>query len=348
MEEQGGKKVSQIEHVISSLPVLVLFPHSRCDCRCLMCDIWRDLDVREISLDQLNTHLEAIRKLNVQWVVFSGGEPLMHSNLFALCDLLRDAEIRVTLLSTGLLLKKFAREVATRTDGMIVSLDGPGSIHDQIRRVQGAFTQLSEGIAEVRRHQPKYPFSCRTTVQRANIRYLRQSVAAARNAGFESISFLAADVTSSAFNRPQGWSKARQQQVALDSEEIALLEEEMENLIQEHAVEIESGYIRESPEKLRRIIDHFRAHLGLLEPVSPKCNAPWVSAVIESDGTVRPCFFHKGLGTIKEKSLLEVLNGPEAIQFRKEIDIATDPICRRCVCSLHLPAGRLAGKSMPN
>ena len=45
---------------------------------------------------------------------------------------------------------------------------------------------------------------------------------------------------------------------------------------------------------------------------------PWVSAVVESDGTVRPCFFHKPIGNIGRDSLREVLNGPEAMEFRKD------------------------------
>jgi Fe-coproporphyrin III synthase len=331
----------QAQPSISSLPVLVLFPHSRCDCRCVMCDIWKDGAVRELGLEEVKAHLEAIRKLRVQWVVLSGGEPLLHSHLFGLCDLLRELGIRVTLLSTGLLLKPHAREVATRTNDTIVSLDGPEPIHDQIRRVKGAFARLSEGVADVKRCRPTYSFSCRTTVQRANFRYLRKTVAAARAVGFESLSFLAADVTSTAFNRPGGWNETRQNQIALSGEEIPLLADEMDALIRDCAGEIETGFVRESPEKLRRIVYHFRAHLGGTEAISPKCNAPWVSAVIESDGSVRPCFFHKVLGNIHDNTLLEVLNGAEAIQFRQELDIPTNPICRRCVCSLHLPDGVL-------
>jgi Fe-coproporphyrin III synthase len=321
---------------ISFLPVLILFPHSRCDCLCLMCDIWRYQEVREIGVEDVRTHLESIRKLQVQWVVLSGGEPLLHSDLFGLCGFLRELGIRVTLLSTGLLLKPHARSVASCTDDAILSLDGPELIHDQIRRVRGAFGQLSEGIAAVRQHRPGYSFSCRTTVQRANFRYLRQTVVAARQAGFDSISFLAADIISTAFNRPERWDTTRQSQIALNREELMLLEGEMEALICEQAADIQSGFIREGPEKLRRIVGHFRAHLGEAEAIAPRCNAPWVSAVIESDGSVRPCFFHKRLGNIREQPLLEVLNGPEAIQFRQNLDIPANPICRHCVCSLYL------------
>ena len=28
-------------HRITSLPILILMPHSACNCRCVMCDIWK-------------------------------------------------------------------------------------------------------------------------------------------------------------------------------------------------------------------------------------------------------------------------------------------------------------------
>ncbi|MCX6620443.1 MAG: SPASM domain-containing protein [Acidobacteria bacterium] len=95
-------------------------------------------------------------------------------------------------------------------------------------------------------------------------------------------------------------------------------------------------FIRESPAKLRRIPLHFRAELGLEAPVAPVCNAPWVSAVVESDGTVRPCFFHPPIGRIgPETTLLDVWGGPEAVAFRNHLEVETNAICRRCVCSLN-------------
>ena len=104
-----------------------------------------------------------------------------------------------------------------------------------------------------------------------------------------------------------------------------------------HGPDLETGFIRESPEKLRRIVHHFRAHLGQAEPVAPRCNAPWVSAVVETDGAVRPCFFHEPIGNLMDQSLGEALNGPQAQAFRASLNVAENPVCRRCVCSLYLP-----------
>jgi len=301
----------------------------------MMCDIWRIRQVREITADDLRVHIESLRKLRVRWVVFSGGEPQMHTDLAALSRLLRAEGVRLTLLTAGLLLEAQAATIAKTMDDVIVSLDGPPDIHNQIRRVRDAFETLGRGVLALREIRPQIEIRGRATVQKANCAHLRAVVAAARQLGLISISFLAADVTSEAFNRPGGWPANRQGTVALGVEEIAALEQEVELLIEQHGNQIESGFILESAEKLRRIVRHFRAQLGEVAPVAPTCNAPWVSAVVEADGTVRPCFFHRPIGNIHEKALIEIVNGNPAVEFRRQLDIPANPVCRRCVCSLH-------------
>jgi radical SAM protein with 4Fe4S-binding SPASM domain len=73
----------------------------------------------------------------------------------------------------------------------------------------------------------------------------------------------------------------------------------------------------------------------LEQPKAPTCNAPWVSAVIEMDGAVRPCFFHPAIGNQRDATLESVLNSAQARNFRENLVIQEDPICRRCVCSLN-------------
>ena len=328
--------LAALPHRIQELPILVLFPHNRCNCRCMMCDILRIRQEREIRVQDLARHLESIRALRVRWVVFSGGEPQMNTDLAALAQLIRAEGIRVTLLTAGLLLEPYAQSVVDTIDDVIVSLDGPREVHNQIRGVPKAFDRLAEGVRTLRKLRPDFVVRGRSTVQRANYAYLRETVGAARQTGLNSISFLAADVTSEAFNRPGGWTAERQNGVALDAEEVDRLEEEIEWLIRERGEDITSGFVAENAEKLRRIVLHFRAHLGQLAPVAPRCNAPWVSAVIEADGTVRPCFFHRPLGNIHEKALIEILNGEYAVDFRRHLNVPNDPVCQKCICSLHI------------
>jgi MoaA/NifB/PqqE/SkfB family radical SAM enzyme len=323
---------------ITQLPILILFPHSRCNCRCLMCDIWRATTSAELAAVEVAGWLAEWRRLGVRRIVLSGGEALMHSHLWELCDQLRAADIGITLLSTGLLLRRHAAELVRRCDDVVVSLDGPRELHNQIRNIPRAYEKLAEGVAAVKAADSRVLVTGRCTVQRSNFRSLRATVAAAHELGLDRISFLAADVSSEAFNRPDGWSEERVGQVALELDDLPQLAAEIDALERERSADFASGYIAESALKLRRRLSTYYAALhGQADFFPNDCNAPWVSSVIESDGTVRPCFFQPPLGNIRQTGSLEaILNGPEAIAWRQGLDTRRDAICRKCVCTLSL------------
>jgi MoaA/NifB/PqqE/SkfB family radical SAM enzyme len=293
-----------------------------------MCDIWKRGTFDEIGSEQFDNQLADIERLGVEWVVFSGGEALLHRDVFRKASELRRRSIRVTLLSSGLLVGKYAREIIDNFDDLIVSLDGPAAIHDRIRGVHRAFELLRAGVMRIREECRGFSISARCTVQRTNCGHLTATVDAARELRLNSISFLASDTHSGAFNRTSAEDLTR---IALGVEDLSVLDAQIEELIGSNQC---GRFILESPARLKTIAHHFRCGIGLAEPVAPKCNAPWTSAVIEADGSVRPCFFHAPIGRLgTEASLYKVLNGPQAVAFRSGLDVATNPICRRCVCS---------------
>ena len=323
------------QHRIRTLPVVVLYPHNQCNCRCMMCDIWRIREAKQIGEQDVKRLLPSFRELGVHWVVFSGGEPQLNEQWSWIAKTIRSIGCRVTLLTAGLLLQRQAEAVAESVDDVIISLDGPPAVHNNIRRVPDAFEQISEGVRALRKIRPDVEIRARCTVQKANHHSLRGVTAYAREMGLMSISFLAADLTSEAFNRPDGWTIDRRARIALSASEIDELELEMERLIAEEAGRA-PRFVVERPEKLRRIVQHFRSHLGQSRSAAPRCNAPWVYAVIEASGDVRPCFFHPAFGNIHREPFNEILNGPAALEFRANLAISTNETCRRCVCSLHL------------
>lgn len=320
--------------LVTHLPILVLHVHSSCNCRCVMCDIWKTSETSSLRPADLERQMDSIRALGVRWVVFTGGEPLLNREFPELCRILHQEQIHVTLLTTGLLLRKYARQVTESFDDIVVSLDGPEQIHDEIRRVPGGYALLGEGIAAVR-DLSSVRITARCTVQKANFKYLRDTVAAARELALNAISFLPVDLTSHAFNRDLVWPVDRQNEIGLSPLDLSFLEAEVEALIAGNAADLPKGFIVEAPQKLRRIVRHFRAHLGLEKAQSPVCNAPWVSAVVERDGTVRPCFFHESIGNATEASLKEIINGDQAREFRNTLDVSANRTCNRCVCSLY-------------
>jgi Fe-coproporphyrin III synthase len=320
---------------LAQLPILILNTHTLCNCRCVMCDIWQRTEGKQLAAATLERHRESMKNLGVRQVVLTGGEPLLNIELQAICEFFRDMSISITLLTTGLLLDKRAALVASLVDEVIVSLDGPPEVHDSIRRIPMAFKTIARGVENIRQLRPDLPIISRSTLQKKNHQHLRATVEAARSLGLHSISFLAADLSSSAFNRDQPWQGERQDEIALNRLELQALEAEIELLIADHQNDIQTGFIVESEGKLRRLATRFREHLTNTPPKAPMCNAPWVSAVIEVDGTLRPCFFHPPVASTAQETLEQALNSPAARAFRSQLDVAANPICQRCVCSLN-------------
>ena len=304
-----------------------------------MCDIWQaNSEKRELTREDIERQLPAIHSLHVQRVVLSGGEALMHQNLWLLCDLLRSTNpsMQITLLSTGLLLNVFAKDVVRWCDEVIVSVDGTRATHDAIRRVPRAFDRMAEGIAALHALNPTYPVSARCVLHRANFRDLPNIIQAAHEIGLKRISFMSADVSSTAFNRPEPWEEPRVSEVALSPEETSEFAEVVERVIDGFQADFAARFISESPDKLRRLPRYYAALNGSGDFPETFCNAPWVSSVVVADGGVRPCFFHPAIGSIHEQSLDQVLNSPRAIEFRKTLDVKTNSICKACVCTLSL------------
>ncbi len=323
---------------IYTLPVLVLMPHSRCNCRCVMCDIWKaNQDKKELTTQEIAKHIHAFKKLGIREVALSGGEALLHDNLWSFCDQLKSIGVRISLLSTGITLRAFACQVIEYVDEVIVSLDGSPHIHNSIRGIPLAFQKLDEGVRALKEKDPSFRVTGRCVLQRLNFRDFPNIITTAKNIGLDQVSFLAADVSSTAFNRQEPWHTGKVGEVALNERET----EEFGNIVSDSFEKFRHLYrdrfIAESPKRMSQLVQYYEALSGKKEFPFQRCNAPWVSAVVEADGQVRPCFFHKSYGNIHGGEFIDILNSPEAIHFRKTLDMQTDPTCRKCVCSLHVP-----------
>lgn len=324
-------------HRIRSLPIAILEPHSACNCRCIMCDIWKGNEqASSMAIELLNGLLSSFKRLDTRWVVMTGGEAMMHPKFFEFCKILKEQGLKITVLTTGILLKAKAEQVCRYTDEVIVSLDGPPRIHDQIRRIPNAYRKLAEGVEAVRRIDSSFSISARSVIQKENFRTWPDLVHCAQQLELDKISFLPADVTSEAFNRPAGWAPSRQDEVKPCAEELPEFEAMVERIICEFKEEINKGFIAEHPEKLRNIFRYYAAFHGRVEFPPVRCNAPWVSSFVQSDGTVRPCFFLPEMGSLNDAPLHELINREAAIADRAKLDPSRHETCGKCVCMLYL------------
>ena len=315
---------------LASLPLLTLYLTERCNSRCVSCDHWRT-GRADLTPAAIEAWLPSLAGLGTRVVQFSGGEPLLHPQWPAIAQRLRAEGLQLWLLTAGLALAKQAEQVHACFDAVTVSLDGTTPANYAAIRGLDAFDAVCAGVRRLA--QLGTPPGLRVTVQRANHADLPAFVALAHGLGARSVSFLAADVGNpQAFGREPGGDFGVG--VALRAEDLPRLREGIATLEREHAADFRSGFIAESPDKLRRIVAHGAALLGLDAPPAVRCNAPEFSAVIEADGSLRPCFFIPGPGVAAGTDLRLALNGGAMRQLRRDIREQRRAECRHCVCSM--------------
>src|SRR6185503_14840229 len=94
------------------LPLVVFFPTSRCNSRCLSCAWWTSSGDDDLTIDEIAEVAASLSVLRTKLVVFSGGEPLLRPDIFEVAQLFRRTGVALHLLTSGIGLKPRAGEVA--------------------------------------------------------------------------------------------------------------------------------------------------------------------------------------------------------------------------------------------
>lgn len=315
---------------LSQLPLVTLYLTDRCNSRCVTCDYWRH-GRTNVTFESVERLLPDLVRLQTRVALLSGGEPLMHPEWQRIATLLRNAGIRPWLLTSGLSLAKNARDAAALCESITVSLDGTNDLAYRAIRGLDAYDKVCEGIQ--RAADCGNAASLRVTLQKRNYRELPVFVRRARELGARRISFLAVDVSNPhAFARETPFAG----DLALEERDLAVLDSLIDGLETEFSPEFASGFIAESPAKLRRIREYFAGLLGLGEFPKVRCNAPEFSAVVGVDGRVAPCFFIAGTleADAQHAGLRAALDGQGMVSLRGAIRAGERHECLRCVCSM--------------
>ncbi len=328
-------RVTSRTHV---LPLVLFAPTARCNSRCVSCEWWRADGAGDLTLDEIRHLAASLPAFGTRVVVLTGGEPLLRADVMDVADAFRAHGTTLDLLTSGLALERFAGGVGERFREVTVSLDGhTPELYRAIRGVNG-LEAVARGVSALRRAAPRVKLRARSTIHRHNYRHMNDLVARARAIGFEHVSFLAADVSSDAFNHRPELRQAGAPSapgLLLDREQVAEFAEVVEATIAARGAELAARQISPDADGLRRLVAYYRAHLGLGPFPTVECQAPWTSVMIEADGAVRPCFFHPAIGNLRTGPLAEILRSALP-SFRRTLDVASNPVCQRCVCTLQV------------
>jgi MoaA/NifB/PqqE/SkfB family radical SAM enzyme len=324
-------RLGEISNRTFVLPLVIFYPTSRCNSRCVSCDWWKQTGDGDLSLDEIESVAASLADLGTRLVVFSGGEPLLRPEVFEAARRFRARGITLHLLTSGILLERCADRVAEQFARVCISLDAADeALYERIRGVS-ALRVVERGVRALRRLAPEIPVTARSTLHARNFCELPRLIDHAAAMGLDGISFLPADVTSvGAFGREGRPDPAP---LALDANDADDFEAVVERTIVTHADAFASGFVAESADKLRRLPRYYRALAGTAPFPPVECNAPWVSVVVEANGVVRPCFFHDAIGNVRDTRLTDIV-AANLRAFRHSLCVDTDATCARCVCSL--------------
>lgn len=307
------------------LELLVMAISDRCDQRCAHCQIWMGAGGRaSLTLEERLEVVDDALSSGTSAFLLTGGEPLLSPDIWPIAERVHLAGAKLMLATNGMLLEQYADRVAAFFDEVYVSLDGASaSTHDGLRGV-AAFERLRSGIAALRAFPRPVQVVARCTLHAGNLREFPAIVEAARGLRAHHVSFLPIDASSIAFG---GDAKARQR-LAPDDGQLSAFESALDLI--EGSRAMSDDFVLEPVPKLRRLARHLGASAGLGDFERPECDAPAWSSVVESDGTVRPCFFHAPAG--HTRSGLLALRGSPA--YREALGVIDGPnqTCDRCVC----------------
>ena len=234
--------------------------------------------------------LPSLAQLRTEWCCCRAANRCSTPNGPPIAQLLRGAGLKVWLLTSGLALAKHARRAAALFDAITVSLDGTDPTTYAAIRGLDAFDKVCEGIRAAAGHG--LPPGIRVTLQRAKF----PAIAGIRRSGegtWARARFPFWRWTSPiphAFGRTDDFVS----DLALRAGGFAGFRGASECDGARHPEDFRSGFIAESPQKLRRILQYFAAVHGQGAYPPVRCNAPEFSAVIGATGRVQPCFFIAG------------------------------------------------------
>ena len=127
--------------------VLLELTH-RCPCDCEHCLLIRKPE-DELSLGELGELFKQLKDIGVFNLGLTGGEPFLRNDIFEILELARKDQFLVTILTTGVLIKKDeARRLKELgiTSLEISLLGAKAETHDSIMRFPGAFDRMMAAV----------------------------------------------------------------------------------------------------------------------------------------------------------------------------------------------------------
>ncbi len=121
---------------------------NRCNLQCHHCYSYASANSKDfLSTKFILSSIDELKKANIKFVIFSGGEPLLREDIFDIADKMRKEGIITYLSTNGLFInEKNVDKIIQKFNYIGISIDGMEEVHDYFRGKKGSFKKSIEAI----------------------------------------------------------------------------------------------------------------------------------------------------------------------------------------------------------
>ncbi|MBD3300309.1 MAG: radical SAM protein [Candidatus Moranbacteria bacterium] len=320
-----------------SKPNLAIFSLTdNCNSKCTTCDYWKESNINELTVDEIKVLLKSLKKdINIKKIILTGGEPLFRADIL---EILREIRKNFSfnntkILTNGILLQKYCKEIAKAFGHITVSIDGSNrATYCKIRGVDN-FNNIKKGIGEVKRENPSVFFTGKFTIQKRNFREMSEIITVAKKINLDQISFAPVNaIDNYKFSRKGRIINQNEiSNLVLNTREMLELEKIIDEFVIKNDKLFENRFILQKKTKFKNyILKKFKSCLNPSESFIPKCKTPFLSLFIGSKGSIRPCLHQKPMGNIREQKLKDILSSKQYIKVVKSVAKGKNKRCVNC------------------
>lgn len=278
----------------------------KCNLTCPYCYSLSNLRNNYIdkTYDEWKSAIEKLVEMGFKRVVFSGGEPLLHKDIFKILSFCKESGfIEIDLITNGTINLKTEEliQIKNTVSNLCVSLDGYDEETNSKTRGKGNFLKVVENIKKIRKME--IPVNIISTIYKDNIDYI--------NKYLDLASSLDCTVSFSLFTLSGG---------AEENVELKQDDNQMKNL----------GLYLNDEDTPEIAFDHIPAIKGI--QYREGCGAGNYLISVNADGEVYPCHFmmkpHLSMGNIfSDKNEVIISNGNE---HANNMNIKNIEDCKSC------------------
>lgn len=339
IEQQTGLGYSKYPLGLTFKPTL------SCNLRCKMCSFVASGAVftnpkDSLPIDVWKGVVDDVKKWK-PYIWFTGGEPTLYPHFVPLVHYIKQNGMLAGVTTNGTTLKRKAEEILEAPmDMMVVSIDGKGGIHNNVRGHEKAYDRTTEGVLHLQElkkqrgiHKPAVIVNCALTPD--NYEYATDMIGVAEMLGAEALNFQHLwQLTESMVNHHNAkWGEWHRvdyddnggmEPKPMDVERVIEIVHEVKRMAKD--VRFPVLFHPDIPDDEIRIYYNEPDRFVHRKPAA----CAWLNTDILPNGDVSPCF-DVVCGNILNDRFTDVWNNYAFRAHRNRLSVEGDfPICARC------------------